>query len=593
LLDENSCNSGKCKKTRYGEVHLEHEPYIKENLDQTRTSVIASTSVTQKKIDYQRDVSLESSAQDEFKHTHYVDVLLDILEKAETPINVGLYGRWGVGKSSILNMLKEKLQEKPFSKNFKYLYVNAWGLSADSLKQEVLVSINKELGHSSPYSHRAIEDKLFNVREEVVADFNEVVNRGGPFFLMMTIGVIAGYVLHVNDVIDFSSSLIIAAVISLVAAFAKFLPEKSKRIIPRVASSHQFNEIYDKMINKQNKKLVVVIDNLDRCDSDVAVDLLGLIQTFMTKKNCINILACDDEAIVHHLAKVKGGSYTEREGNEFLSKFFQVTIRIPPFIGENLQVYVERLMSQRSIPLSDSVKHILITGAIKNPRKINQFLNNVVAMYRLAQHKEKSKKIRRGVITNNTDFLTKIIIIRHEWPHFYKLLEKNPRLLDQINEIINEKDAIFLIPEDNELARSEWKNEGIYEFLSPTQFCTVPDTKPFLRLNQESYEGELEDIDRFQLAVEGNKLSYILEKLKKANEKEKEKYIKKMCAINNVHAEENAVSPLLITTRVLIKTLEIIENQSIRDLALLNLGLRLMPILKENYEKYDLVCKSG
>jgi len=263
LLDDNSCNSGRCERIRRGEIHLEHEPYKKENNNQTRTSLATQIPRTQKKIDYQRDISLESSAQDEFKHTHYVDVLMDILEKAETPINVGLYGRWGVGKSSVLNMLKEKLQEKPFSKNFKYLYVNAWGLSADSLKQEVLVSINKELGHSSPYSHHAIEDKLFNVREEAVADFNEVVNRGSPFFLMMAIGILVGYVLHVNDVIDFSNTLIIAAAISLVAAFAKFLPEKSKRIIPRVASSHQFNEIYDKMINKQNKKLVVVIDNLD------------------------------------------------------------------------------------------------------------------------------------------------------------------------------------------------------------------------------------------------------------------------------------------------------------------------------------------
>jgi len=586
MFEVNACNSGECRRTRLGEIHPAHEPYQKETaVLLTESFGIEDFYSSSRTIDYFSDASLTSSTQDEFYHTHYVAVLKNILRRCETPINIGLYGRWGVGKTSILKMLEEELDKKQFSKNFKFLYVDAWGLSADSLKQEILVSLNEQLG---TFSQTTIEDTLYNVREQQYVSINEIWQRGWPFFIGLGIITGIGLALHYNNTINFADFMPIPTAITVITAAAKFFAEQSKRIIPRAASSQQFSRLYQEMVSKENRRLVVVIDNLDRCDPSIAVDLLGLIQTFMTRQKCINILACDDEAIVNHLRKVKGDSYTYREGNEFLSKFFQVTIRIPPFIGENLENYVTRMMEQRHIPHSGDVKFILITGAIKNPRKVNQFLNNVVAMYRLAILKEKSKRIRPNVITKNIAFLTKLIVIGHEWPNFYKLLEKNNELLDDINKTLGEGDPLSVFPEDSELALNEWKNEGLKEFLNTTQFCTVPDIGPFIRLNQESYEGELEDIDAFEIAVIQGRTDYVLQKLK-GTESDQEKYIKKICSINNSHAKGNATAGLLTSLKVLIKALYAIESPSIKERGLLNLGQHLLSVLKTNYEKFDLI----
>ena len=178
-------------------------------------------------------------------------------------------------------------------------------------------------------------------------------------------------------------------------------------------------------------------------------------------------------------------------------------------------------MKQRSISLEGDVKNILISGAIKNPRKINQFLNNIVAMYRLAEFKEKDKILRPGSITENTPFLTKIIVIRHEWPNFYKLLEKNEHLLDEINKIINDENPMSLIQEYKDVV-NEWGDEGLYDFLNGTQYCVTTDIKPFLRLSQESFNAELPEIDQFQLAVNNNNFDLVLRTIGNANEQDQE-----------------------------------------------------------------------
>lgn len=533
--------------------------------------------------DYQRDTALLDAKQDKFKHTHYVKVLEDILLKSEPPINIGLYGRWGVGKSSILNMLKSEI-ETILSKDFRYLYVDAWGLTGSTLQQEVLITINSQL---KKYKESDLEDLLYNVREEKIVSLEKAFQRSWPLVILI-VGIAIGYRFFSDQLINLIAVIGISTGVAVVSSVMKYALGTSKRILSGAVSSYQFGAIYDKIVKKEPKKLVVVIDNLDRCDDKVAVDLLGLIQTFMTRKNCINILACDDEAIVNHLHAVKGEAYTEKEGNEFLSKFFQVTIRIPPFIGENLDVYVSELISQRSIKFDPFVKQILISGAIKNPRKANQFLNNVVALYRLAELKEKDKRIPLDSITKHTDFLTKMIVLRHEWPKFYKYMEKNPGILDEVNSVFSGKLMELQLPEPIQAMFKDEEEEGLKDFLSATQYCTVRDIKPFLRLNQESYEGEIPEIEKFELDVSNGRLEVVTETLRNSNDKLKLDYVKKMISINDRHAKDGATAALLISTRVLVGALDVVDDQTMKQIALENLGRNLSSTLKEHFEKYDL-----
>lgn len=540
------------------------------------------------KIDYYKDISIKSQSEDQFKHIDYMEVLKDILLHSETPLNVGLYGRWGVGKSSILNMLKEQIESK-LSQQFRYLYVDAWKLSPRTLKQEVLVELNTQL---RTFTLSEIEDELYNAKQELYFDRKSIMKASWPIWIAI-VGGILGYLLFGKETTKLLALIGVSSAISIIIALVQFIISPAKRIIPQAVSSHQFDELYKKMIEKEGrKKLAVVIDNLDRCSDEVAVELLGLIQSFMTKENCINILACDDEAIVNHLRRVKGESYTEREGNEFLSKFFQVTIRIPPFIPDNLATFVTGQMEKRQIKYHPSVKLVLISGAIKNPRKVNQFLNNLVALYRLAEQKEgsKSKSLPLHVITERTDFLTKAIILHHEWPKFYDELDKTHdiRLLDPTSaEFRTWFTNATNKPEQNEYEVEQF--DGLADFLTDTRYCRVDDIKPFLRLNQPSYQGEIPDIEKFDQNVRNNRITPILDTLNKENEKGKENHVKIMRDINDEYEKVGSFAGLLNSTQALIGACDVISNPPTREIALMSLGKCISSeLMKTHLSDYDI-----
>ena len=529
-------------------------------------------------IDYYRDNALTGQEGDEFQHAHYVSVLKDILLKSQTPINVGLYGKWGVGKSSIVHMLREEIEKDDKLKDFKYVEVDAWGISEKAVRQGILEEIN--YGLNCPYPPEELEDMLYNVRHVETNKLKKFYRK--PWWkisiaivvLSVALFAVSEYALPALPVIEF------AVIVAVLTALSKLLLATSKKTIPSIVSTSQFNKIYDDIIEKQKKKLVVVIDNLDRCEDTVAVELLGIIQTFMVKENCINILACDDEALVRHLKNVKK-NYTDKDGNEFLSKFFQVTIRIPPFIGENLNTYADKLIQKRDVPFSPFVKIVLISGAVENPRKINQFLNIAVALYRLAKLKEEAGRLPKDSITKNTPFLMKTIVIRHEWPGFFKALENLPSLLTDVlkknSEWLNEQ-----IP-DLDINKEEFNR--LQKFLNATKSAKVEDITPFLRLNQESYAAE-QDIDRFEDAfiTHDPKATEIFIQLE---HEQQGKYLNKINDIMDKHSSDTEKLVLVNCALSLIDILPHISNTNLEVLSLGTLGQYMSLEMLDHLDKFN------
>jgi len=426
--------------------------------------------------DYFRDGALKGQSGDEFSHLHYAEVLSDILLKSKTPLSVGLYGKWGVGKSSIAHMLRDKIGKGGLA-GFRYAEVDAWGLSHKALPQGLLEALNSQLG--SPYKPGDLEDMLYNKRQVQHTQLHGLKTWWWAAFAV--IGVSAFVVLSAYPGLV-NSPVFGGFAAALLAAMARLFFGTSRKTIPRTASPQQFGKIYGKIVERRGgKKLVVVIDNLDRCENAVVVELLGLIQTFMVRNNCVNILACDDEALVSHLKSSETVS-TERDGNEFLSKFFQVTLRVSPFLGESLRSYAKEQIAKRSVKFDQFALKILLSGAIDNPRKINQFLNIAVALYRLAELRERSGMLQDGMITCNTNLLLKSVVLRHEWPEFCKAVEAEPDLYE--DEAKQAKWRAKTVEDDK---MTEFESKRLAEFLGATRIPGAVSIVPFLRMSQAPY----------------------------------------------------------------------------------------------------------
>ena len=94
-------------------------------------------------IDKERDLEIEN---DLLGTKCYANQLVDIIQNtsAEQAYTLGLYGRWGSGKSTIIKTAKHKLEtENP--QRIKVVIYDAWKYSGDSFRRMFLLHLQNEL----------------------------------------------------------------------------------------------------------------------------------------------------------------------------------------------------------------------------------------------------------------------------------------------------------------------------------------------------------------------------------------------------------------------------------------------------------------
>src|SRR5262245_39844265 len=91
------------------------------------------------------DRPVERSADDSFGiHSTLAGLLYELATTCTTPFTVGLYGGWGTGKTSVVQILKERaLKGTPSA--FGYVYLDIWKFVSDPLKRWVLLETERQL----------------------------------------------------------------------------------------------------------------------------------------------------------------------------------------------------------------------------------------------------------------------------------------------------------------------------------------------------------------------------------------------------------------------------------------------------------------
>lgn len=456
-----------------------------------------------------------------FGHLGIADNLREIILQCPLPFTIGLFGRWGSGKTTIINILKKKLQDNKIA----VVKFDVWKHEKDSLRRAFLEELVKQ-SKSSKYLPKDFElsTRLKTpVRKTISGKFTWNWKVGLLLLVLIILAIGVGVILDNKYPgvlgtylsIIFGGSLI--SVLFLWILQQTITSETLTTTLEPFKDPHEFEEEFGRVVkNVSPKKLLIVIDNLDRCTHDRAVELLSTIKTFLAKdtdvsenNKCIFLIACDDEAIKKHLESV----YTKMQGkegytepfsaDEFLRKFFNVFLRIPDFIDTELQAYTEDLLKEIGIPRFDSpdVAYVITNAFRENPRQIKQFINILLAHFLLAQERESGPKpliVLKGIITNNVAFLAKFLIIRQLFPPEYQQIRKHHLTIKEIESI----------------GSKEFK-----DFLRATKLITADDIRTFIYLKQSKEELDIPGIRELELGLIDDKRDVVKEKLKviKAN----------------------------------------------------------------------------
>ncbi len=475
------------------------------------------------------DEEIGSPGEDEFGRKKYAKTLKTIIEKVDPPFNIGLFGPWGSGKSSVVKLLFNRLKEE----NNEYICVNfdAWKHAEGSVRTELLLQIDEligdELGESDGILGESdITSQLYDVTEEIQSNLSTLwknLVKNPPklilYVTLYTVGFVVAGIAYWYGSLAQSLGIISTIIgISVIKELISYVAKPQIRALnPRKEWSGAYEKIFQSIVNKSLnregnfEKLIIGIDNLDRCEPEIAYEVLISVKTFMENEDCIFVITCDEEALISHISQKANAD--EKFGREFLRKMFQTQLRIPKLEAENTEEFIDEQNDTLQVKLPHEVLDVLYKAKIKNPRKIKQILNNIVVLRELAEKLETSEddeepEIKRNVVTSNLDFLAKILVLQEFFPSFYQRLEKNKFLLKDLRDYfdlnVDEREQKYepLHKTLNDPVHATNKSLGatLKSFLRETRVNDVEDLDPFIDLADPSHK-DSENISVFQEAI--------------------------------------------------------------------------------------------
>lgn len=471
-----------------------------------------------------RPIDADKEEDIKFGHKELAETVFDLIHKAEPPFTIGLYGRWGVGKTTISGLVEKKAKEAGIATFF----FDVWKYEQDSLRRQFLIELDKELELGLNYKDvlnqsLSIEDPT---QAPLIFDWRLLANKMGLIFLViLVVGIFARFFHIASDTYDYFG---LASDVFVTVGLSGFLLQAGASAIARVQmsitkyrtdSAEGFEDRFKDALQKINEdKLLIIIDNLDRIEDKKMVEILSDIKTFLSKDGkkqkdkVVFLIPCDNGALRTQLLSTYGSSF---DADEFLRKFFNLTFEIPKFINIDLNEYVQALIKETGVKDFENepnLESVIIYAFRDNPREIKQFINSLTATFLLAE------KRKLHIVTQNPAFLAKILVIRQKFQPIYKILtEKALRGIVEFNVDYFERDIFSKLPKgDSQLAQehiSDMRSRFI-EFEELTDAINHNQVALFISLRQSDIERSVPDAEKLILALEEGREKDSLEILK-------------------------------------------------------------------------------
>ena len=257
-----------------------------------------------------------------FNFKEYAEQVLGLLsDKTVSPFTIAIHGEWGSGKTTLLEIIRQDLECR---KSLKIIKFNAWEYERTDVVASLLQHIERKIR----------EDNNTERTDELT---RHIASLAVDVLLRKTIG------LSKKDVEAHFSSRYDAT-------------ESIKRTLERVMGE---------------TRMVILIDDLDRCLADNVLNLLEAIKMFLNIKNLIIVMAIDITKIERAWELRYGARAEKIEGREHVEKMFQLKLALPPKSREDMLGYIKHHAGS----LTTTNAEFILDNSQFNPRKVKRMLN--------------------------------------------------------------------------------------------------------------------------------------------------------------------------------------------------------------------------
>ncbi len=302
----------------------------------------------------------KETTEDLLGYTVHASLLKGVVTNAKNlPITIGLYGDWGLGKTSILKILEQKLKKES---DTVVVYFDGWSFeSFDDAKMALIQGIVDALEKEKSFKAK-VGDKIDELKEA----FKKIRKSIG---WMRLLKITAKSAIPIAAAASTGgASLIIPLLMDAFTANKDNLADlltgdKAEEFLKttiggkdedeKYEAVREFRKDFEDLIEKsKQERIVVLIDDLDRCLPRHIIENLEAIKLFLNVPKTAFVIAADSyivsNAIKSEYKEIIDAAREERPqlGDSYMEKFIQLPYRIPALSPKEVETYVTLLFCQ-------------------------------------------------------------------------------------------------------------------------------------------------------------------------------------------------------------------------------------------------------
>lgn len=426
-----------------------------------------------------------------------------VSEKSDEPLSVGVHGDWGAGKSSVLMMVEEA-----FSNDDRMLCVrfNGWLFQGfEDAKAVLIETIVEELRRKRPTSQKVAEQAKKVLRR---VDWMKLARKAGAYGLTLATGM--PHPETIKDLGAAARSLISKGTEDVSPETVAALVEGSDEFLREVAADnapeqmHAFRQEFAELLeDAEIDRLIVLVDDLDRCLPDTAIETLEAIRLFLFVPRAAFVIAADEGmieyAVRQHFPDLPVATGPATYARNYLEKLIQVPFRLPSLGYAETRIYVTLLLVlnacgeesdefqkltglarellrrpwkgpgldrkavekalgcvpveiERAMELAGRIAPILADGARGNPRQIKRFINTMMLRLAIAEERGFRDELKMSV-------LAKIMLAERFAPELYDAMARGSANTGASEELAALEAVVAAAPADLQATSADEKEK--------------------------------------------------------------------------------------------------------------------------------------
>lgn len=287
-----------------------------------------------------------------------------IIESGDNPISIGVSGSWGAGKSSLVKMIGKDLDTQSGDNKYVFLEFNAWLYQGyDDAKSALLQSVSMKL--SEEMKKQGIEETT--PLGEKFKSFLKRINwlQVSKLALPLLVGLIPGAA-PVGVIANFANAIksswnnsdnksdngekINSAVEGLFPEVQSLINNNEEIAESATKQIEEIRKEFEEILEQLKVKLVVLVDDLDRCLPETAISTLEAMRLLLFVKRTAFIIAADEQMIRNGVrAHFNGVELSDGLVTSYFDKLIQVPIKIPHLGIAEVKVYIVLLFMELEV----------------------------------------------------------------------------------------------------------------------------------------------------------------------------------------------------------------------------------------------------